>query len=152
MPARPNAAHARAPSQRQRRAGELVRHALVDIFAREPLREPALADVSVTVSEVRLSPDLKAATAFCAPLGASLNAAPNDASAQGGGADGDGAFIDALNRAAPHIRSLLAARVALKFTPALSFRLDESFGEARRIDDLLASPHVRRDLGDGETE
>lgn len=125
------------PSQRQLRAGELVRHALVDLLQREDLREPALDGVSITVAEVRLSPDLKEATVFCAPLGASLHGLAEDMPA-----------IAALNRAAPHLRHLLGRRIDMKFTPALKFRLDQSFAEARRIDALLASPRVARDLKD----
>ena len=125
---------AKGPSQRQLRAGELIRHTLVEIFAREDLRDPVLAGLSITVSEVRMSPDLKQATAFCTPLGASVDAEPHDD------------VIKALNRAGPHIRHLLAARIELKFTPALIFRDDASFDEARRIDALLAGEKVRRDL------
>lgn len=127
----------RGPSQRQLRAGELIRHALVDIFAREDLRDPALTGISLTVSEVRASPDLKQATVFCAPLGASISAraAPDHMG-----------VIAALNRAAPHIRHLLAGKIEMKFTPALTFRDDTSFDEARRIDELLAVEKVRRDL------
>ena len=126
---------ARGPSQRQLRAGELIRHALVEIFAREDLRDPALAGVSLTVSEVRASPDLKQATVFCAPLGASVDGKPPDD------------VIKALNRAAPHIRHVLGARIDMKVTPALVFRDDATFEEARRIDELLAGDKVRRDLG-----
>ena len=124
----------KGPSQRQLRAGELIRHALVEIFQREELREPALAGVSITVSEVRATPDLKQATAFVAPLG--------------GGHEEE--IVAALNRIAPYLRGLLGRRVDLKFTPALKFRADASFSEARRIDELLASPAVARDLTKGE--
>lgn len=127
----------KGPSQRQLRAGELVRHALVEILHREDLREPALRGVAVTISEVRASPDLKQATAFCARLGGSL--------ARAGEEDG---LIDALNRAAPTIRRLLAARIELKYTPEIVFRRDESFDEAERITQLLARPDVARDLDD----
>lgn len=126
---------AKGPSQRQLRAGELIRHALVDIFSREDMRDPALSGVSLTISEVRPSPDLKQATVFCAPLGASVDGLPHDD------------VMAALNRAAPHIRHLLGARIDMKFTPALIFREDASFDEARRIDELLAGDKVRRDLG-----
>lgn len=126
------------PSQRQLRAGELIRHALSEIFQREDLRDPALKGVSITVSEVRPSPDLKNATVFCAPLGASVGAQADR--------DAVETVIAALNRMAPYVRSLLGRKVDLKFTPALSFKSDESFGEARKIDELLASPEVRRDL------
>lgn len=124
----------KGPSQRQLRAGELIRHALVEILQREDLREPALEGVSVTVSEVRASPDLKQATVFCAPLGGSMSKAST--------AD----IVKALNRAAPHLRHLLGRRIDLKFTPALTFRDDASFREAARIDELLSRPDVKRDL------
>ncbi len=130
----------KGPSQRQLRAGELIRHALVEIFQREDLRDPSLAGVSLTVSEVRASPDLKNATVFCAPLGVTV------------AGDGDGSVIAALNKIAPHIRHLLGQKIDLKFTPALSFRRDESFAEATRIDELLASPEVRRDLQAEQSE
>lgn len=128
--------HARqkVPSQRQLRAGELVRHALVEIFRREDLRDPALSGFSITVTEVRMTPDLKQATVFSAPLGASID--PNK----------HPEIIKALNHAAPHLRHLLGERIDMKFTPALVFRSDESFAEARRIDELLATPQVARDL------
>ena len=131
---------AKGPSQRQLRAGELIRHALVEILQREDLRAPALAGVSVTVSEVRASPDLKNATVFCTVLGSGLG------SGSGSGGDANDDVIAALNRAAPTVRHLLGRRIDLKFTPALTFRTDDSFDEARRIDELLARPEVRRDL------
>lgn len=124
----------KGPSQRQLRAGELVRHALVEIFRREDLRDPALSGFSITVTEVRMTPDLKQATVFSAPLGASID--PNK----------HPEIIKALNHAAPHLRHLLGERIDMKFTPALVFRSDESFAEARRIDELLATPQVARDL------
>jgi ribosome-binding factor A len=124
----------KGPSQRQLRAGELVRHALVEIFRREDLRDPALAGLSMTVTEVRMTPDLKQATVFCAPLGASIDAAKHPE------------IYKALNHAAPHLRHMLGDKIDMKFTPALVFRNDESFAESRRIDELLASPEVARDL------
>ena len=124
----------KGPSQRQLRAGELIRHALVEIIQREGLREPALEGVSITVSEVRVSPDLKQATAFAAPLG---------------GAQQEEVIV-ALNRIAPYLRGLLGKKIAMKFTPTLKFRSDETFAEAERIDALLARPDVARDLGEGE--
>lgn len=122
----------KGPSQRQLRAGELIRHALVEILQREPLREPALEGVSVTVSEVRCSPDLKQATVFASPLGGA----------------GEREVVDALNRVAPYLRSLLGKKIDMKFTPSLKFRRDEVFAEAQKIDALLARPDVARDLGD----
>ncbi len=123
----------KGPSQRQLRAGELIRHALAELLQRETLRDPALAGVSVTISEVRVSPDLKQATAYAAPLG-------------GGQQD---EVIAALNRVAPYLRGLLGKKIELKFTPALTFVADETFAEAQKIDRLLARPDVARDL-DGE--
>ena len=124
----------KGPSQRQLRAGELVRHALVEIFLREDLRDPALSGLQITITEVRMTPDLKQATVFCAPLGASIDCEKHPE------------IIKALNHAAPHLRHLLGRKIDMKFTPALVFRNDESFAEARRIDELLASPKVARDL------
>jgi len=123
----------KGPSQRQLRAGEVIRHALVEIMQRETMHDRALAGVSVTVSEVRASPDLKQATVFCTPLG---------------GENRD-EVVAALNKIAPHLRGLLGKKIELKFTPALVFRSDESFSEAEKIDTLLASPDVARDL-DGQ--
>ncbi len=128
------------PSQRQLRAGELIRHALSEIFQREDLRDPALKGVSITVSEVRPSPDLKNATVFCAPLGASINTATPEGDAE------ISTIMDALNRISPYVRTLLGKRIELKFTPALSFKRDDAINEARKIDELLASPEVKRDL------
>ncbi|MGD9816760.1 MAG: 30S ribosome-binding factor RbfA [Hyphomonadaceae bacterium] len=118
------------PSQRQLRAAELVRHALVDIIAREDLRDPDLRGVSITVGEVRASPDLKHMTAFVSSLG------PGDPQIVANG----------LTRCAPFLRGRLARAIDLKFTPELHFQPDVSYDEARHIDDLLASPEVARDL------
>ena len=125
------------PSQSQLRAGELVRHALTDILAREEFADPALRGKSITITEVRCSPDLKHATAFCAPLG--------------GKTDDMAKTAEALNRAAGFLRGRLAREVELRAVPSLRFVADDSYDEARRIDELLASPAVRRDLiGDKE--
>lgn len=120
----------KGPSQRQLRAGEVIRHALVEILQREPLREPALSDVSITVSEVRISPDLKQARVYATPLG--------------GGDEAE--VIAALNRTGPYLRSLLGKKIQMKFTPELLFMRDETFGEAQKIEELLARPDVARDL------
>ena len=122
----------KGPSQRQLRAGEVIRHVLVEILRRENLREPELQHVSITVSEVRLSPDLKQASVYAAPLG--------------GGQQKD--VIGALNRIAPFLRGLLGKKLDSKFTPALKFMSDETFAEAQKIDQLLARPEVARDLQD----
>jgi len=118
------------PSQRQLRAAELVRHALVDIIAREDLRDPDLRGVSITVGEVRASPDLKHMTAFVSSLG------PGDPQIVANG----------LTRCSSFLRGRLARAIDLKFTPELHFQPDVSYDEARHIDDLLASPEVARDL------
>jgi ribosome-binding factor A len=120
-----------APSQRQLRAGELVRHKLVEILAREDLRDPDLLGVSITIGEVRASPDLKHMTVFVSALG------PGDARLVANG----------LTRCVGFLRGRLGRMTDLRFTPALHFQPDISYEEARHIDELLASPDVARDLG-----
>jgi ribosome-binding factor A len=119
------------PGQRQLRVGELVRHALAEILARGELREPALEGVIVTVPEVRLSPDLKVATAYVMPLG-------------GQNAEG---VVAALELHRKFLRGEVARRVNMKFAADLRFRVDTSFAEGSRIDALLRSdPIVRHDI------
>jgi ribosome-binding factor A len=118
------------PSQRQLRAAELVRHALVDIVQREELRDPDLRGVSVTIGEVRASPDLKHMTAFVSSLG------PGDPQV----------IANGLTRISGFLRGRLARSIELRFTPELHFQPDVSYDEARYIDELLASPEVARDL------
>ncbi|MEE2565454.1 30S ribosome-binding factor RbfA [Hyphobacterium marinum] len=118
------------PSQRQLRAGELIRHALVDILQRGPLRDPALDGVIITVTEVRPSPDLKSAKVYVAPMG---------------GEDREGQ-IRALNRGASFLRGRLGQAIDMKFTPELRFHADDRFDAASRIDAILARPEVARDL------
>lgn len=134
------------PSQRQLRAGELVRHALVEVLREEEIHDEALAGVSVTVTEVRMSPDLKHATCFVEPLGAGVAAAPT----AGHVAD----ILAALNRHARFLRGQLGRHIEMKFTPELKFRHDESFDAASRIDRLFDDPKVRGDLArpDGEED
>jgi len=120
----------RPPSQRQLRVGEELRHALASIFAHGDLRDPAIAARPVTVTEVRVSPDLKNATVFVSALG--------------GGDDDE--LLAALHRARPFLRGRLGAEVNLKYTPNLSFARDTSFDEAERINALLRRPDVARDL------
>jgi ribosome-binding factor A len=121
---------AKAPSQRQLRVGELVRHALAEILSRGEVHDPELAGVTVTVPEVRVTPDLKRATAFVLPLG-------------GGKPE---RIAAALERNRRFLRGAVARRVDLKFAPELHFRVDTSFEQGARIDALLGSPEVRRDL------
>ena len=120
----------RAPSQRQLRVGEEVRHALSQVLGESLLRDPDLADAAITVTEVRISPDLKNATAFVMPLG-------------GGDLE---VKVAALRRAAPFLRGEVARRVKLRFAPRLSFEPDRSFDAAGRIDDLLRGERLQRDL------
>ena len=126
------------PSQRQLRVGEALRHALVEILARDELRDPALSGVQVTVTEVRVSPDLRAGTAFVLPF------AGGDATA----------LAQALNRAAGYFRKALADSVELRVAPTIRFEPDLAFGQADRIEALLRSPAVARDLAkeDGSDE
>ncbi len=122
---------ATGPSQRQLRAAELVRHALVGVMARGEFRDPALLDVLITVGEVRASPDLRHMHVFVAPMG---------------GGDPAG-LAEALNRAAPFLRGRLAGEIELRNVPALHFLADTSYAAAQRIDAALAAPEVARDLG-----
>tara|TARA_Y100000588_G_C14241674_1_gene919674 strand:+ start:1964 stop:2359 length:396 start_codon:yes stop_codon:yes gene_type:complete len=124
------------PSQRQLRVGEALRHALSDVLERGNLRDPAFRNISITVTEVRASPDLKNATAFVMPLG-------------GEAAD---AIVEALGRAAPFLRSAIAKQVELRHVPRLQFKVDRSFGQADHIDALLRQPQVARDLGENAGE
>ena len=127
---------AAGPTQRQLRAGELIRHALAGLLREEDLADPDLAGVSVTVTEVRMSPDLRHAHCFVEPLG-------------GGHAD---EVVKALNRSAKFFRGRLGHLIDLKFTPDLRFLHDESFNEAARIDRLFDDPRVRQDLEATEGE
>ncbi|AVO46930.1 30S ribosome-binding factor RbfA [Phreatobacter cathodiphilus] len=118
------------PSQRQLRVGELMRHALSEVLSRGEIHDPVLQTHVVTVPEVRMSPDLKIATCFVMPLGG------NDQQE----------VIQALARNKRFLRGELAHRTNLKFAPDLRFRIDESFEEGSRIDRLLESDEVRRDV------
>jgi ribosome-binding factor A len=123
-----------APSQRQLRVGEEIRHALVRILARHELRDPDLADVNITVTEVRVSPDLKNATAFVSPFGG-----------------GDAATLArACDRAAGYFRAQLAREVPLRHVPTVGFEPDRTFDHAERIDALLRTvkPPSASDEGD----
>jgi ribosome-binding factor A len=119
------------PSQRQLRVGEQVRHALSDILQRGEIRDDLIETTVVSVSEVRMSPDLKIATAFVSPLGVS----------------DDNAVVDALNRNARFIRGRMSPALRqMKYMPEFRFRLDTSYDNMARIDELLRSPEVARDL------
>lgn len=126
----------RPPSQRQLKAGEVIRRALAEIINKEDLRDPALKGVSITIAEVRAAPDLRVATVFAAPLGR----------------DADGAaVIEGLQRCARFLRGRLGREMEMKSTPRLVFQLDTTFEVADDMARLLARPEVVRDLG-GEDE
>lgn len=118
------------PTQRQLRVGEMLRHALSDILRRGEVRDPELAGVSVTITQVKPSPDMRHATVFCEPLG-------------GKNAD---KIIAALNRNKAYLRGQMGHVIDLKFTPDLRFLEDKSFAEAQKIEDILKSERVARDL------
>lgn len=124
---------AKPPSQRQLRVGEEIRHLLSDILGHGSLRDPVLTEANITVSEVRVSPDLRNATAYVSQLG--------------GGEMAD--VLAALKRATPHLRSRLGRELKLRHTPDLRFEADRSFDEAARIEALLRQPRVQRDLDSG---
>jgi ribosome-binding factor A len=136
MMAQPRSAKGRArapskgPSQRQLRVGEELRHALSEVLVRGELRDPHLVGVSLTVTEVRVSPDLKNATAFVIPLGGNELAD----------------IIAALTHASSFVRGQLSREVQLRHTPRLSFQPDLSFDEADHINALLHHPRVARDV------
>jgi len=121
------------PTQRQLRVGEEIRHALVQIMAEGSFRDPALQDVSITVSEVRPGPDLKTAKAFVYPLG-------------GRSAE---EVVDGLNRASAYVRGRLGKMIHLKFTPKITFLADQSFDTASAVNDMLQDSHVAQDLDTG---
>ena len=125
-------------SQRQLRASEMIRHALVEVMRENEIRDPALTGVSVTVTEVRLSPDLKHATCFVEPLGAGV--ATSDT------ANHIGEIVKALNAHAKFLRGALGRHIDMRFTPDLRFRHDESFAAAERLNRLLDDPRVRADV------
>lgn len=114
----------------------MLRHALADVLRRGDLRDPDLAGVSVTITQVKPSPDMRHATVFCEPLGGK-NAK---------------AIVSALNRNKGYLRGEMGRLIALKFTPELRFLEDESFAEAEKIETLLKSPQVQRDLSAPDTD
>ncbi len=118
------------------RVGELVRHALAALFARGDIEDEALAGAVLTVPEVRMTPDLKIANAYVMPLG---------------GTHAD-EIAAALNRHAKFIRGRIAPRINMKYAPDIRFFVDDTFEEAGRIDALLRSDRVKRDLDDDSDE
>jgi len=130
-PVTPGRQPPRGPSQRQLRAGELMRHALVEILRAQEITDPDLAGVSVTITEVRMSPDLRHATVFVEPLG---------------GGEQAGVVVKALNRHHRFLRGRLGHAIDMKFTPELKFLHDETFDEAARMNRLFDDPRVAQDL------
>lgn len=122
----------RGPSQRQLRAGELIRHALAGILMRADVADPELETLAISVHEVQMSPDLKIATAFISSL---IHGK-------------DDAALAALNRNKKFLRGLVAPRIEMKYMPEIRYRIDTSLDYANKIDAILKSPDVARDLRD----
>lgn len=128
---KPKSSHnSTGPSQRQLRVGEEIRHVLADILRRTEFHDPVLTKADLTISEVRMSPDLKHALVFATVLG-HKDIRP---------------LLPALKRVAPFLRAQIAPRLGLRITPELKFVADEALDEATRINALLHSPDVMRDL------
>ena len=134
MPRHHAGARSSEPSQRQLRVGELVRHALSEMLTRGEVHDPVLETHLVTIPEVRMTADLRLATIYVMPLG---------------GRD-QNEVVDALEANKRFLRGEIARRVNLKFAPDIRFQLDERFDEAERIEKLLRTPQVRRDLEGGD--
>src|SRR3954447_7415551 len=118
------------PSQRQLRVGELIRHGLAEMLSRGEVHDPVIEAHMITIPEVAMTADLRLATVYVMPLGG-RDAKP---------------VIEALERNKKFLRGEIAHRVNLKFAPELRFRFDERFDEAERIEKILRTPEVRRDL------
>ncbi len=123
-------------SQRQLRVGELIRHEVAEMLSRGDVHDPVIEAHMITVPEVRVSADLRLATIYVMPLG--------------GRNEED--VLDALERNKRYMRGEIARRVNLKFAPEIRFRIDERFDEAERIEKLLRTPEVRRDLAGEKDE
>jgi ribosome-binding factor A len=134
----PRARAAAGPSQRQLRVGELVRHALAEMLSRGDIHDPVIEGHMITIPEVAMTADLRLATIYVMPLGG-RDAKP---------------VLEALERNKKFLRGEIARRVNLKFAPDIRFRFDERFDEAERIEKILRTPEIRRDLEskDGEDE
>ena len=123
-------------SQRQLRVGELVRHAMAEMLSRGEVHDPVIEGHLITIPEVRMSPDLRLATIYVMPLG---------------GRD-EKEVVEALERNKRFLRGEIARRINLKFAPDIRFRVDERFDEAERIEKLLRTPRIQRDLDDSADE
>lgn len=130
------ASGAKGPSQRMLRVGELIRHKISEMLVRGDIHDDVIASHSITIPEVRLSPDLKLATVYVMPLGGK-DIKP---------------VIDALTRNKKYIRAEVAHTLDLRYAPDMRFRQDETFEEATRIDRLLDSPKVRQDTAKNKDE
>jgi ribosome-binding factor A len=136
MPRHHQRAQPAGGSQRQLRVGELIRHELAGMLSRGDVHDPVIETHMITVPEVRMSPDLRLATIYVMPLA---------------GRDQTD-VLEALERNARYMRGELARRVNLKFAPEIRFRVDERFDEAERIEKLLRTPDVKRDLAGKKDE
>jgi len=125
-----------APSQRMLRVGELVRHALAELLQRGEIVDPVIETATITVPEVRMSPDLKLARAYVMPLG---------------GVHAD-EVVKALNRHTKFVRGAIGHRIDLKYAPEIRFFVDDTFAEADRIEALLRSDRVQKDLRGDDDE
>src|SRR5271170_8461371 len=131
-----SATHSASASPRQLRVGELIRHAIADMLSRGDIHDPVIEKHMITVPEVRMSADLRLATAYIMPLG---------------GKDEE-EVLEALESNKRYLRGEIARRVNLKFAPEIRFRIDERFDEAERIGKLLRTPAVQRDLQDQDPQ
>ena len=136
MPRHHQREHTSGPSQRQLRVGELIRHALAEMLSRGEIHDPVIEGHMITVPEVRMTADLRLATVYVMPLG---------------GKD-EKEVVAALERNKKFLRGEIARRVNLKFAPDIRFRMDERFDEAERIEKLLRTPAVQRDLERSDDE
>jgi len=134
MPRHHQREHTAGPGQRQLRVGELIRHALADMLSRGEVHDPIIESHMITIPEVAMTADLRLATIYVMPLGG-RDAKP---------------VLEALERNKKFLRGEIAHRVNLKFAPDIRFRIDERFDEAERIEKILRTPEVRRDL-EGKT-
>ena len=124
----------RPPSQRQLRVGEEIRHVLSQVLGHGELNDPALADRSITVTEVQVSPDLHYATAFVMPLGEALNP------------ETQAELFKGLSRSAPYLRHKVNEAMYLRVSPKLTFELDATFAAVEHVEEVLSRPEVARDL------
>lgn len=143
MSNRPKPSAARGPTQRQLRVGELFRQRLCEVLARGDVRDAAIDTRMITVTQIRVSPDLRNATAYVVPLGTQNNASPKKRKNISREED----VLKELNRLAATLRGQMSKGLRLKYVPVLKFKGDNSFDNAAAMDELLDRADVRRDLG-----